>query len=783
MGEEPVRGRAAHRRRLAVLALLATAPSRGLARERIAAYLWPDADGRRNLSEALYQLKRELGDDAIRAVGDMLELDHRVVPSDAAAFRAAIDEERWEDAVAHYSAPFLDAWYVEDAPDFERWASEMRDDLASEYRQALSQLAARAESSAAWPDAAHWLGRLAREDPHSARVVMRFAKALEASGERAAAIQALAAHESALQRDLELPVSEDVAQFAAELKAAQPVTGPIVPRQPSAGPDVEFPVPGTGSRRRMTRRYALSAFAGALVLVAVMRMWPAQQASEAERQYDPHHVAVLYFDDHTAGKEVEHIADGLTEELIHQLAQVPTLRVVSRNGVKRFRDAPVTPDSLAAALRAGTLVEGSVQRSGDSLRVTVQLIDGNTGLHLASQVFERPAMELFAIEQDMAMSVSIMLRRHLGEALEFQSLGRGTRNSEAIDLVLRARSLRSDAARVALHPHEADVRSARSMLLRADSMLQLAARRDAAWTRPQLERGWLQLQLARLADAGDVHAHRTAEELAEKVVRREPGNAEAYQLRGTARWRAMSGPMQLSADSELGTRAEADLRKALALDSTLATAWATLADIVSVRGALAEAETAAERAVEQDAWLEGADETYFFGFAANLLLQRYGKAQRWCAQGQRAFPESWRFYECELTLLRDNSAAAPDDKRAWQLVAIMDSLDPPAGAHEAGHGYSPMYRRAVAAAVSARAGDSVRARAEIERLRALVRYDSALALDLLYDEAYVSYLLGERGRANSLLGSLFKARPMLKDQYARQPLLRWLSDARTAAEK
>ena len=794
--EEPVRGRAAHRRRLAILALLATAPAKGMARERIIGYLWPDLDaekGRRSLSEALYLIRKELGDDAIQAIGDVLQLNANLVASDVAAFGAAIGSGRLEEAVELYTAPFLDAWYVEEAPDFERWASETRDDLAGRYRDALSALATRAEGERAWTQAAAWLGKLARIDPYSPRVALRWSKALDASGERAAAIRVLAAHESALRRDLELPVSDDVAQLAAELKAGALPAPPILPERhestarPFLLPDVAAPqlpsaaapaLGGSRHRNRLTNRGTLLLLGAVVAAAAVFGRWLLQR-SDADPvttpRYDPHHIAVLYFDDHTAGKELGHIADGLTEELIHQLAQVPTLRVVSRNGVKRFRDAPVTPDSLAALLRAGTLVEGSVQRARDSLRVTIQLIDGNTGLHLESQVFERPMMELFAIEQDMATSVAVTLRRHLGGTVQLQSLGRGTRNSQAIDLVLRARSLRDDAARVAMHPHLNDVRSARTMLARADSLLRLAERADANWLRPTLERGWAQLQLARLTDEGAARAHAAAEQIGDAVVRRSRGNAEAYNLRGTARWRSISTRMQVSADSSRGQLAEVDLRKALALDSTLATAWATLSDLLGVRGAFAEAETAAERAVAQDAWLEGADETYFWGFGVNVMMTRYAKAQQWCMRGQRTFPESWRFYECELTLLRHNTNVPADPKRAWQLVTIMDSLDPPLSARRTGHAYSPIFRRAVAAAVSARAGDTTRARSEIQRLRSSVSGDSVLSLDLHFEEAYVWFYLGDREKTRVLLERLFAARPMLRQQFARLPIVAWVA--------
>jgi hypothetical protein len=197
-----------------------------------------------------------------------------------------------------------------------------------------------------------------------------------------------------------------------------------------------------------------------------------------------------------------------------------------------------------------------------------------------------------------------------------------------------------------------------------------------------------------------------------------------------------------------------------------------LADVLNVRGAIAEADVAASRALAQDAWLEGADETFFFAFASNLMLQRYAAAGRWCQEGQRVYPDSWRFYECELTLMRQDASLTPNATRAWSLVALMDSLDPPDRAKATGHSYSPLYRRGVAAAISARAGDRARAIRELDALRSSVSGDSVLALDLLYEEAAVRFELGQVSEARRLLEALFSARPMLRAQMARLPLVR-----------
>ena len=101
---------------------------------------------------------------------------------------------------------------------------------------------------------------------------------------------------------------------------------------------------------------------------------PAVRAPEA---LDPSHVAVLYFDDYSPDQPQGHVAGGLTEALIHELSQIEALSVVSRNGVKPYRDGTTPFDTIVRTLGVGSVVEGSVERYGDRLVVTFQLVDAS----------------------------------------------------------------------------------------------------------------------------------------------------------------------------------------------------------------------------------------------------------------------------------------------------------------------------------------------------------------------------------------------------------------------
>ncbi|HEX6751433.1 MAG TPA: BTAD domain-containing putative transcriptional regulator [Longimicrobium sp.] len=238
-----VGGRAAHRRRLALLALLAVGRGPTVGRERLMALLWPEKDdenARHLLSESLYVLRKRLGEGALVAAGNELGVDPAVVACDVAAFDEAIAAGREETAVGLYAGPFLDGFYVDDAPEFERWAEGERDRLARAYAEALETLAERREGEGEWKAAAEWWRRLFRHDPYKEPVVLRLMTALEATGERAEGLKVAAEHVRLMREDLGAKPSPAVEQLAERLRS-DPGPAEAPARAPS--PPISVPVP------------------------------------------------------------------------------------------------------------------------------------------------------------------------------------------------------------------------------------------------------------------------------------------------------------------------------------------------------------------------------------------------------------------------------------------------------------------------------------------------------------------------------------------------------------
>jgi serine/threonine-protein kinase len=503
-------------------------------------------------------------------------------------------------------------------------------------------------------------------------------------------------------------------------------------------------------------------------LVGVFR-----RAPTAANTADPRRIAVLDFEDQSPSHNAAHIASGLTVGLIHELSGIPAIQVLSRNSAKAFREQALPFDSMVAALRIGSLVEGSLQRSNDRLRLTVHLVDATTKTQLESAAIERPLGELFMLEDDLAHQVALLLRHRIGIELRVRQTAAGTKDQRARESAFLADKLRDDAASLLATRDTADATTALALLNRADSVLMSAEIADHGWITPTINRGWVALELARHQN-GPVRerAFSRAIEHADRALARSAQSASALELRGTVQyWQAALLDLADKEFNDRLTRSEADLRRALSLDTLLATAWGTLSLVRVARGEVTEAERAASAAFYMDAYLKDAPAVLFALYDANLMKGTLNESWKWCDVGSRDYPRDPRFIECKLTLLAEDESRRPDPKLAWSLVARGNQLDPPSRAATTGREYHPIYRSMMAAIVSARAGQTDSARAVARRARAGVENLRGLRTDLEYDDAYLSLVLGQRSEAIRLLSDYLTARPSLRGLVARHA--RW----------
>lgn len=154
-------------------------------------------------------------------------------------------------------------------------------------------------------------------------------------------------------------------------------------------------------------------------------------------------VAILPFADMSEARDQDYFCDGLAEEILNALANVRGLRVASRTSSFRFRDAATDAREIGRALNVAAIMEGSVRKAGERVRVTAQLIDAGNGYHLWSENFDRRLEDIFAIQEEIARNVVQALRLTLKtpEALDFER--HAPSDVRAYDFYLRGRQLQA----------------------------------------------------------------------------------------------------------------------------------------------------------------------------------------------------------------------------------------------------------------------------------------------------------------------------------------------------
>ncbi|HSM36212.1 MAG TPA: tetratricopeptide repeat protein [Longimicrobiales bacterium] len=418
----PVHGRAAQRMRLAFLAILAAARGAPVSRDRVVGLIWPehgDDRARRLLSEALYVVRKELGESVIEASGDDLRLDPAALPSDLEDFRAAIEDGRPEAAVEAYGGPFLDGFFIEGAPPFESWVDGERAELARAYGDALRRLARGADERGDARASVAWWQRLAAHDRFDASVSIRLMEALEAAGNRAAAIRHARVHAALLREELDAEPDPEVEALAQRLRDAPRTVGlrggsaaggsaeasasPDEPPHEASPPLDVAPRPG-----RPLRRAPRAVGVAAIVVIALLALWwragdrdqPTAAAGE-----DGTALVVAPFDVQSGGDagDVAFLSRGIATLLATALDGAGGLSPVDSRRVLSLADRrpALAAARLAERLGATARVEGTAVVSRDLLRVEARLVDAAADSD-ALATAEAPLDSLFALVDDLA---------------------------------------------------------------------------------------------------------------------------------------------------------------------------------------------------------------------------------------------------------------------------------------------------------------------------------------------------------------------------------------------
>jgi TolB-like protein/cytochrome c-type biogenesis protein CcmH/NrfG len=251
-----------------------------------------------------------------------------------------------------------------------------------------------------------------------------------------------------------LPTPEFVAQVKRLLGASTPV-GATPAAANTAADSPATPAPKKSSLAlALVVGFASIAVSAGLVLVVMRRGEPAKPASEAKPAVAPaapakparladKSIAVLPFTNMSEDKDSGYFADGVHEDVLTNLALVRELRVVSRTSVQTYRNTTKSMKQIAEELGVTYILEGSVRRSGNKVRVTGQLIHAATDEHVWAQTYDRDLNDVFAIQTELSQQIAAALKTALSPEEKVLIARRPTENTAAYDLFLRARDMRN----------------------------------------------------------------------------------------------------------------------------------------------------------------------------------------------------------------------------------------------------------------------------------------------------------------------------------------------------
>jgi TolB-like protein/cytochrome c-type biogenesis protein CcmH/NrfG len=349
----------------------------------------------------------------------------------------------------------------------------------------------------------------------------------------------------------------------------------------------------------------------------------AKDTSVAAASNEKKSVAVLYFENLSSTKEDEYFRDGMTEDIITELASIRDLKLFPRPAMLAYRDKPVTAPQVGLELGAAYVLGGSVRRSGTRLRITAQLVETGTGHTLWAQRFDRELADVFDVQDEIARSIAQAFRISLTPQEERIIARKPTENSDAYDYFLRGRSyMRRQSLDFALQMFEQAIKldpsfaAAYAGIASVSGMFYEYYGRDPKW----IKRG---------------------EAAAEKALEVDPQLAEGFSGRG-----------RMYYAQEQYEKAIEFAKLAIARKPDCEGAYDLLGRCLFASGRFQEAADIIDKAVEAN----GDDYNVYIPYTN--ALDRLGKIDI-----------SQRFREMEMLVLERQLEAVPEDVRARVLLA------------------------------------------------------------------------------------------------------------------
>jgi TolB-like protein/DNA-binding SARP family transcriptional activator len=406
----------------ALLALLALQPGRPMARETVADFLWTNRapeQARHSLRQTLLVLRRSMGDDLILAEGNSLVIAPGTLAVDAIEFEslaASADRDALADAATLYRGELLETRGPV-APRFDDWLAAERSRFAALAATILRRLAVARAAVGEIETAIATAMRLVtvddlREDSHRLLIEL-----LARGGRRAEALRRFEAVSELLKRELGVRPDDETLALVRRIRT-ESSTSAATGRPETAEPDAAIAIAESGAH-------------------------PVPPPPMPDKPS----IAVLPFQNMSGDPEQEYFVDGMVEEIITALARIRWLLVIARNSSFTYKGQAVDVRQVGRELGVRYVLEGSVRKAGNRVRISAQLIDAGSGAHLWADRFDGSLEEIFELQDRVASSVAGVIEPALQAAEAARSVGRPTADLPAYDLYLRAHAMIWSSAR------------------------------------------------------------------------------------------------------------------------------------------------------------------------------------------------------------------------------------------------------------------------------------------------------------------------------------------------
>ncbi|HUL06006.1 MAG TPA: BTAD domain-containing putative transcriptional regulator [Candidatus Acidoferrum sp.] len=407
------------RKERALLAFLAIPAGQARSRDKLAGLLWSDrgdTQARESLKQAVFKLRKLLDGvqpSPLRADREFVALDTEAVTVDVAEFEQLINEGTMEAlarATALYRGDLLDGLDLRD-PAFDEWLLMERQRLRDLAREALARLVDRHLSGGAHDQAAAAARRLLAIDPlreAAHRAVMRI---YSEQGQTALALKQYQLCCDALQSELGVRPEAETERLYQSIREKRATSLRTAGQPPAlrAAAEIHRPFDATT---------------------------PSHDLEAGPSTAKPS-IAVLPFTNLSADPEQDYFADGITEDIITQLSRLRDLLVIARNSTLVFKGRTVRVQEVARDLGVRFVLEGSVRRVGNRIRVTAQLIDAATGGHIWAERYDRELTDFFELQDEITKAVTVALQVSLTEGDTARIAAEGTRNLQAWEAFLQ----------------------------------------------------------------------------------------------------------------------------------------------------------------------------------------------------------------------------------------------------------------------------------------------------------------------------------------------------------